>query len=91
VFSYSFATQVPSPLTGPVFRSAVANNPPRQGREISMRDIFQVLREKELAVIRVQSEIAALRVVTPILAEETDRSDNELTAPAQLVATGIAS
>jgi hypothetical protein len=43
-----------------------------------MKDTFQVLREKELDVIRVQREIAALRVVTPILAEETDRLELDL-------------
>ena len=53
-----------------------------------MKDIFQVLRQKELDIIRVQREIAALRVVTPILAEESDRLDNEVPTPPQLVATG---
>lgn len=53
-----------------------------------MKDIFQVLREKEFDIIRVQREIAALRVVTTLLAEEADRSTHELTTPPPLVATG---
>jgi hypothetical protein len=53
-----------------------------------MKDIFQVLREKELDIIRLQREIAALRVVTPILAEETDRLENGPATPPQFVATG---
>lgn len=58
-----------------------------------MKDIFQVLRQKELDIIRVQREIAALRVVTPILAEESDRLDIDLdrsTEP-RLAATGTGS
>jgi hypothetical protein len=55
-----------------------------------MKDIFQVLRERELSIIRVQREIAALRVVTPLLAEEVDRIENEAPAPPQFAATGTA-
>lgn len=86
VFSYSGALPF---LSVPLFLPRRTKFRSGEGREISMKDIFQVLREKELAIIRVQSEIAALRVVTPILAEESDRRDNELTGRApQLVATG---
>jgi hypothetical protein len=53
-----------------------------------MKDIFKVLRERELDVIRVQREIAALRVVTSLLAEECDRIDDEPPTPPQLAATG---
>jgi hypothetical protein len=56
-----------------------------------MKDIFQVLRQKELDIIRVQREIAALRVVTPLLAEESDQIDNDLDTPRQLAATGTGS
>jgi hypothetical protein len=55
-----------------------------------MKDIFKVLRERELDVIRVQREIAALRVVTSLLAEECDRIDNEPPTPPQFAATGTA-
>ena len=37
-----------------------------------MKDIYQVLREKELAIERLRNEIAALRSVIPLLAEEGD-------------------
>ena len=53
-----------------------------------MKDIFKVLRERELDVIRVQREIAALRVVTSLLAEECDRIDDERSTPPQFAATG---
>ena len=49
---------------------------------------FQALSEKELDIIRLQREIAALRVVTPIRAEETDRLENGPATPPQFVATG---
>ena len=55
-----------------------------------MKDIFKVLRERELDVIRVQREIAALRVVTSLLAEEGDRIGNEPPTPPQFAATGTA-
>jgi hypothetical protein len=38
-----------------------------------MRDIFQLLREKELEIIRVREEIDALRCIIPLLEEDTDR------------------
>jgi hypothetical protein len=37
-----------------------------------MRDFYQVLREKELEVIRVREEIEALRSIIPLLEEEGD-------------------
>ena len=37
-----------------------------------MRDVYQVLREKELAIESLRNEIAALRSVIPLLAEEGD-------------------
>jgi hypothetical protein len=41
-------------------------------REVEMRDFYQVLREKELAVIRVREEIEALRSIIPLLEEDDD-------------------
>ncbi len=35
-----------------------------------MRDFYQVLHEKELEVLRVREEIAALRSIIPLLEEE---------------------
>ena len=37
-----------------------------------MRDLFQVLREKEFEIARVQNEIEALRAVIPMLDEDQD-------------------
>jgi hypothetical protein len=37
-----------------------------------MRDFYQVLREKELEVIRVREEIEALRSIIPLLEEDGD-------------------
>lgn len=37
-----------------------------------MRDFYQVLREKELAVIRVREEIEALRAILPLLEDDDD-------------------
>ena len=38
-----------------------------------MRDFYQVLREKELAVIRIREEIEALRSILPLLEDDDDR------------------
>ena len=43
-----------------------------------MRDFFQVLREKELEVIRVREEIEALKSIIPLLEEEGDDIPPEL-------------
>jgi hypothetical protein len=37
-----------------------------------MRDLYQLLREKELAIIRIRQEIEALRSIIPLLADEGD-------------------
>jgi len=37
-----------------------------------MRDFYQVLREKELEILRVREEIEALRSIIPLLEEEGD-------------------
>ena len=39
---------------------------------VGMRDFYQVLREKELEVLRVREEIEALRSIIPLLEEEGD-------------------
>jgi hypothetical protein len=41
--------------------------------EETMKDISQVLREKERDILRVRHEIEALNVVIPLLAENTER------------------
>jgi hypothetical protein len=50
-----------------------------------MRDLYQVLREKELQIIRVRQEIDALRATIPLLAddEETDATDTAVYPPSR--------
>jgi hypothetical protein len=48
-----------------------------------MKDVYQVLREKELDVMRVRKEIEALRFAVPLLTEEAD-STNISAAASQL-------
>ena len=46
----------------------------------TMKDVYEVLRQKELEVLRLQKEVKALRVVVPLLtdveAEEYKPADN---------------
>jgi hypothetical protein len=37
-----------------------------------MRDVYQVIREKELEITQVRQEIEALRAILPLLADEDD-------------------
>ena len=46
-----------------------------------MRDVNEVIREKEGEINRVRHEIAALRSILPLLADETD-DDVPVDAPA---------
>jgi len=39
-----------------------------------MRNVYQVLRDKELELERLSREVEALRLVVPLLAEEADGS-----------------
>lgn len=41
-----------------------------------MKDLYQILREKELDIERVRKEIEALRFVTPMLSEDGDTDKN---------------
>jgi len=42
-----------------------------------MKDLYQVLRQKELDIERVRKEIEALRFVTPLLSEDTAADKHE--------------
>jgi hypothetical protein len=46
-----------------------------------MRDVNEVIREKEVEITRVRREIAALRSILPLLADELD-DDVPVDAPA---------
>jgi len=43
-----------------------------------MRDVYEVLRQKDLELSRLEKEVAALRVAVPLLSEddEADTDDN---------------
>lgn len=45
------------------------NVDPQKGK---LRDVYEVLREKEIAARRVAREVEILRLVAPLLADETD-------------------
>jgi len=49
-----------------------------------MKDLYQVLRQKELALEQIRKEIEALRFVTPLLSEDTEADKN--TRPSLLAA-----
>ena len=40
-----------------------------------MRDLYQVLRQKELDIERIRKEIDALQAVIPLLSDEADRGE----------------
>ena len=47
-----------------------------------MRDVYEVLRQKELEQSRLENEVEALRVVAPILSEDGEaENDNQPTLP----------
>jgi hypothetical protein len=54
-----------------------------------MKDLSQVLRQKELDIERVRKEVKALHFVIPLLAEEADWIENGV-APPRFGATGTA-
>jgi hypothetical protein len=49
--------------------------------EVGMRDVYEVLRQKEVEMVRVRKEIEALHFVVPLLAEDEDRVQFGLTSP----------
>ena len=49
-----------------------------------MRDVYHVLREKELEVRRVREELEALRTAIPLLADEEDPESSKAPAYAPL-------
>lgn len=42
-----------------------------------MKDVYEVLRQKELSITRIRTEIAALLVVAPLLKDENDKTEND--------------
>ena len=52
--------------------------------EMAMKDVYEVLRQKELDLRRVQTEVEALQVVIPLLADHADYQDHEIVLGAAL-------
>ncbi len=47
-----------------------------------MKDVYEVLRQKELEQSRLENEVEALRVVAPLLSEDREaENDNQPTLP----------
>jgi hypothetical protein len=49
--------------------------------EVGMRDVYEVLRQKELEMVRVRKEVETLLRVIPLLAEDEDRIEYGLASP----------
>jgi len=43
--------------------------------ELAMKDIYELLSQKELAISRLETEVEALRVVAPLLSEDQEAGD----------------
>ena len=42
-------------------------------KETSLKNVYEVLREKEVLVERIKAEVDALRIVAPLLSDETEQ------------------
>ena len=42
-----------------------------------MKNVYEVLRQKELEMSRLEKEVVALRVVAPLLSEDGEAEDNQ--------------
>jgi hypothetical protein len=42
-----------------------------------MKDVYEILRQKQVAIDRIRKEIAALQFVVPLLADDGDRRTGE--------------
>jgi len=64
----------------------------RSSLEVSVKDVNEVLREKEMDIVRIRREIEALRFAIPLLSEGRPLSDDETSElqPPKFLATGTA-
>lgn len=53
-----------------------------------MKNVYEVLRQKELELARLEKEVEALRVVAPLLSEENAASSNDGAKPTLAAAAG---
>ena len=65
---------------------------PRSSLEVNVKDVYVVLREREMDIVRLRREIEALRSAIPLLLEDRPRADDETSEPqpAKFLATGTA-
>ena len=47
-----------------------------------MKNVYEVLRQKEMELTRLEKEVEALRLVAPLLSEEKEMTDSEMGKPA---------
>lgn len=45
--------------------------------EVAVKDVYELLREKETVILRLRQEIEALRCVIPLLSDDLDQPDAE--------------
>lgn len=53
-----------------------------------MRNVYEVLRQKELELARLEKEVEALRVAAPLLSEEKESNDEHKPALASAAGAG---
>jgi len=53
------------------------NDPLKFGKEITVRDVYEILRQEEMDCARLKSEIEALRLVIPLLTDEEAREQHD--------------
>src|ERR1700730_563121 len=65
----------PRLLMGPIFCSKISEN--FFGAEGRMKSVYEVLRQKELELSRLEVEVEALRVAAPLLSDDEVGNDNK--------------
>jgi len=55
---------------------------------LSMKNVYEVLRQKEMELTRLEKEVEALRLVAPLLSEEQKETMAEVSKPTLAAATG---
>src|SRR5271170_5235632 len=51
---------------------------PRRTGALSMKNVYEVLRQKEMELTRLEKEVEALRLVAPLLSEEKEMNSDML-------------
>ena len=58
--------------TGPEIVSAIDHSPEPSRERITMKNVYEVLRQKEMELTRLEKEVKALRMVAPLLADSEE-------------------